>query len=83
MVLTNLLKSGIEHMMGNKKEKFMQHEEKRIIIVLIWLCLVLVLGKYLWNEYAVKCVTIINPLKSVWQLIGIIILVDLIYPRCC
>jgi hypothetical protein len=86
MVFTSLIKSGVEHMMGNKKEPFNNniHEPTltQVIVILVWLMIILTIGKYLWNEHAVKCINILSPLKSIWQLLGIIILFDLIHPVC-
>lgn len=92
MVFTSLIKSGVEHMMGTKKEKFMQYPfdnnlrestPTQVIVILVWLVIILVVGKYLWNEHAVKCISILSPLKSIWQLLCVIVLLDLIHPVCC
>ena len=92
MVFTSLIKSGVEHMMGknNMQEKFMQYPYytveptlNHLAVILIWLIIILIIGKYLWNEHAVKCISIISPLKSIWQLLAVIILVDLVRPSCC
>lgn len=39
--------------------------------------LVLLLGKYLWNEYLVKYVSIVKPVSSVLDLFAIMILLNI------
>lgn len=50
-----------------------------VVLLLIYLVLLVVFGKYLWNEVACKHVSILNPLTSVWQLLGLSILVQLFF----
>ncbi len=50
-----------------------------IIIYIIVLVVILLFGEYLWNELLVKAVTVVKPITSIWQLLGIIILIKLIF----
>tara|TARA_A100001011_G_C14280575_1_gene831414 strand:+ start:560 stop:790 length:231 start_codon:yes stop_codon:yes gene_type:complete len=50
-----------------------------LIIYFIVLILVLMFGEYLWNNFLVKAVTVVKPVTSVWQLLGIIILIKLLF----
>lgn len=50
-----------------------------IVLLLIYLVLLVVFGKYLWNEVACKHVSVLKPLSSVWQLLGLSILVQLFF----
>lgn len=54
----------------------------RLLIVIVILALVLIFGKYLWNNVACKYITIIKPVKNVIELLAIIVLLDLILPSC-
>lgn len=39
-----------------------------------YLLIILVLGEYLWNNVLCKVVTVVKPIKNVWQLLGIMVL---------
>tara|TARA_B100001093_G_scaffold469392_1_gene490088 strand:- start:249 stop:494 length:246 start_codon:yes stop_codon:yes gene_type:complete len=49
-----------------------------ILAVITTQILLLLLGKFLWNNYLVKNVTIVNPIDSVIDLIAISFLIKLI-----
>ena len=51
-----------------------------LIIVVIWIALVLVVGKYLWNECLCKVVTICKPMNDVFTLVGLVVLLDILRP---
>ena len=51
----------------------------RLLVSFVSLLLLLVVGKYLWNNVLVKIVDIVKPVKSVWQLLGFVVLVKLIF----
>jgi hypothetical protein len=46
-----------------------------IIIVLF----ILIIGKFLWNVVLCKLLTIAKPADSIWQILGLAILLNLIY----
>ena len=50
-----------------------------MVLLLIYLVLLVMFGKYLWNEVACKHVSVLKPLSSVWQLLGLSILVQLFF----
>lgn len=50
-----------------------------IILVIVWL-LLLFFGKFLWNDVLVKLVPAIKPAKSIWQILAIHILFNLLKP---
>jgi len=52
-----------------------------LIIVVLWLCLVLLVGKHLWNECLCKVVTVCKPMDSVFSLLGVIVLLDILKPN--
>ena len=49
-----------------------------LMVSIISLFLILLVGEYLWNNVLVKVTTGIKPVSSVWQILGIVILVKLI-----
>ncbi len=52
-----------------------------ITLFLIFVALLFV-GKYLWNNVLVDLISIAKPVKSVWQLIGLAVLISLLHPGC-
>lgn len=76
---TNCRQKNSEHFMNEDDQTYL-----RVLIILsIWLCAVLFVGMWLWNNIAVKLVSFVKPMTSIWQLLGLAILIDLIHPSCC
>jgi hypothetical protein len=50
------------------------------LLFVVMFILVLLFGKYLWNNIAVKYVTILKPVPGVLELLGLMILVSLFLP---
>ena len=40
--------------------------------------LVLLIGKYLWNNIVVKVISTVRPVKSIWEILGLSILIKLL-----
>lgn len=53
------------------------------ITLVIMFALILFAGKYLWNTVLVALVPAVKPAKSVWQILGLAILIALMYPGYC
>jgi hypothetical protein len=51
--------------------------------LLIMFALILLLGKWLWNTVLVALVPAVKPAKSVWQILGLAVLIGLMYPGYC
>jgi hypothetical protein len=47
---------------------------------LLAILILLLIGEFLWNNVLVKVTTIFKPVTSVWQILGLLILVKLF---CC
>jgi len=45
---------------------------------IIWLLIVLFFGKYLWNNLLIKLIPGIKPITSVWQILGLTILISIL-----
>lgn len=54
-----------------------------VITVFILLLVILFVGKYLWNTILVELVPAVKPAKSVWQILGLAVLVMLMSPGGC
>jgi hypothetical protein len=44
--------------------------------------LILLAGKWLWNTVLVALIPAIKPAKSVWQILGLAVLIGLMHPGC-
>jgi len=53
-----------------------------LLTILILFLALLFFGKWLWNNVLVDLTTIVKPVKSVWQLLGLAVLISLIHPGC-
>ena len=45
---------------------------------IIWLVIVLFFGKYLWNNVLIKLIPGIKPVTSVWEILGLSILIGIL-----
>ena len=87
-MLTQLSKIVAEQFTNRRRrrEEFMNDEEqeqiKVLIVLAIWLVVILFVGMWLWNNVAVKLITVAKPMTSIWQLLGLVVLIDLIHPCC-
>ena len=50
-----------------------------LIMTVLSLLLLLLVGEYLWNRVLVKVVTVVKPVNSVWQILGLVLLSKLIF----
>mgnify|MGYP001318435204 CR=1 FL=1 len=86
-VLNNLLSSNEE-----KKEGFDGHiviQSVRpngtttlitfLITIFFYLAIVSAIGMYLWNNIVVKLISFAKPAKSMWQILGLLILTQLLF----
>ena len=53
-----------------------------VLTVFVMLTALLFAGKWLWNNVLVDLVSVVKPVKSVWQLLGLALLVSLLNPGC-
>ena len=50
-----------------------------LLITIIAILILLLVGEYLWNNVLVKVTTFIKPVSSVWQILGIMLLIKLLF----
>ena len=53
------------------------------ITLVIMMLIVLAVGKWLWNTVLVALVPAVKPAKSVWQILGLAVLISLFQQPCC
>ena len=51
-------------------------------IMLLYLLIILLVGKWLFNNVLVKTFPMIRPVPDVWHLLGLIIIIDFLLPSC-
>lgn len=76
--------SGTEHFEQQepsqlKENLFQKHAIAFFFAAVIVEILVLVFGKFLWNHVLTRLVTIAKPAESIWQILGVSILLKLLY----
>lgn len=49
------------------------------IVMIIIILFILIIGKFLWNVVLCRLLTIAKPADSIWQILGLSILLNLIY----
>ena len=68
----------IEGVAGLPKKTLQSRDIATLVVALLWLLLVLMAGKWLWNEIGVKYVKILAPVSSVWEILALSILAKMI-----
>lgn len=68
----------IESVSGLPKKTLQSTDIAALVVALVWLLLVLCVGKWLWNEVGVKYIKILAPVSNVWEILGLSILAKLI-----
>jgi hypothetical protein len=53
------------------------------LTLVVMMGLILLAGKWLWNTVLVALVPAVRPAKSIWQMLGLAILIGLLYPGYC
>ena len=54
-----------------------------LVAVVIWILIVLFVGKFLWNQVLCRLLSICKPVKTIWYILGLIILLEILKPSCC
>lgn len=49
-----------------------------LILFVLYLVIILIFGEFLWNKVLCRVVTIVKPVKSIWELLGIMLLFGII-----
>jgi len=49
------------------------------ILLIIYVLFILIIGKFLWNVVLCKLISIAKPADSIWQILGLAILLNLLY----
>ena len=49
------------------------------VVLIIYVLFILIVGKFLWNEVLCKLISIAKPANTIWQILGVAILLNLLY----
>lgn len=87
MGLCSLAAQAANNAVVGNKDGFANTSEKnkfellgQLTFIVVHIALVLLVGKWLWDNVATKLFTICKPMPNVWYLVGLVVLLDLIYP---
>lgn len=84
MGLCNHVGNVVENVVNVGKEGFNSHScpvsAGTLVASVLYVVLVLVAGRYLWDNVLCKVVTFCKPLPSLLHLLGLILLLDLLRP---
>ena len=52
-----------------------------VIVLMLWFVLIILVGRYLWNECLCKVVSVCKPTDDLFVILGVILLLDILNPR--
>jgi hypothetical protein len=83
-LLTDSLKCGLsstnEGLNGVQTPKW-KDSLAVFIVLIIYVLIILLIGKFLWNLVLCKLITVAKPAESIWQILGLAILLNLLFFR--
>jgi hypothetical protein len=86
MAVTDIVKKALEGFQNsgsNDNSKQVTTSELFVltVVIILWFLLVILVGKYLWNECLCKVLTICKPTDDLFVIFGIILLFDILHPK--
>lgn len=87
-MISGVLKALVNHSL-NSNEQFGDGSSEvsyfgvvvSLVLLVVWLTIVLLIGKFLWNSSAVPLLSFAKPATSVWPILGLHLLVGMLYGR--
>lgn len=79
-MLKDLCKAGIEgmtDMSGLGRKEMYKDLVASIISLVLAILIIAFVGKFLWNSTVAELFTVVRPVRSAWQIIGLMILISL------
>ena len=80
-MLKDLCRAGVEGMtdMSGSAERRDLYKEliASILALIISIVIIAFIGKWLWNTSVAELFTFVRPVRSIWQLIGLMIFISL------
>lgn len=79
-MLRDLCRAGVEGMTdvsGSGRYQMYKELVASILALVISIAIVAFIGKFLWNSTVAELFTVVRPVRSAWQIIGLLLLVSL------
>ena len=78
-MLKDLCRAGVEGMsdMSGSRRELYKELVASILALIISIIIDAFIGKWLWNTTVAELFTFVRPVRSIWQLIGLMIFVSL------
>lgn len=80
-MLKDLCRAGIEGMTdissGSNRREMYKEVVASILSLVIAILIIAFVGKWLWNTTVAELFTFVRPVRSVWQIIGLMIFISL------
>ena len=84
-MLYSCAKETFANILGGKRENFEGGRTVNylatLLAILLWLAVLLLVAQYLWNSVLVKLVTVVKPATSIFQLLGLVVLLEILLPQ--
>jgi hypothetical protein len=81
-MLFGLARETFENLLSSREGFNKDNGKLALFLALVlWLVLILVVARYLWNDILVNVVTFAKPIKGLWQIFGLVLLFDIMCPK--
>jgi hypothetical protein len=74
--------SSVNCLYNHCKKMSLLYNLSMITILILIIIVILLICKWLWNNVLIKLFPFINKVSSVWQIIGLMLLLSLLLPKC-
>lgn len=81
-MMNGLARAAVEGMSdlsgsGNGRREMYKEVVASILSLVVAILIISVIGKFLWNTTVAQLFTIVRPVQSVWQIVGLMLLISL------
>lgn len=81
-MMQNLARAAVEGMSdlsgsGNGRREMYKDIIASILALLVSMTIIAFVGKYLWNTTVAELFSVVRPVRSAWQIIGLMLLISL------
>lgn len=86
-MLVELFHAGCSHIAAMGQENFEMREQSSmnllmtLVVFLVYLSVVLLIGRWLWNRAVVPLVSFAKPTKNMWQILGLFLFSNMLLCR--
>ncbi|NBP57199.1 hypothetical protein EBU71_11835 [bacterium] len=79
-MLRDLCKAGVDcvgDMSGQGRREMYKDLVASILALVLAILIIAFVGKFLWNSTVAELFTVVRPVRSAWQIIGLMLLISL------